>query len=307
MENIEIATKIENKGNKNKSFKFKYMTSEDTQEIYILGAAFVNNNKDKCNLIIDDNINCELREKYRFYKKGEHSITLVINDENINFSNLFKFEFPKSYDLYDQLMSALAETERDPFPNNFELPKKYNNLIDASSLENLDTSECIDLSYMFYGCHLIKDFNFIKNWDISKCKYFKGIFSFCSFKNLDFLLNWNLKNAITLENMFYGCIYLNDIKDIKNWDVKNVENFSGMFYCCESLIDANDLQNWNMSNAIDINFMFGYCKKLLTVDSLYKWKLNDKINKLNIIYRCNKLLNIPTIFKNTSEPECQIY
>jgi hypothetical protein len=183
MENIEIITEnqeIENKENKNKSFKFKYMTRKDKEEIFILGPIFVKNNKDKCNLIIDDSIDCELREKYRFNKKGEHSVTLVINDENINFSHLFCFEYIPEY------FSCLFN----------------NNLIDASSLENLNTSECIDLSFMFYECHLIKDFNFVKNWNVSKCKYFSGIFFCCNFKNLDFLSNWNLKNAIDLSNMF---------------------------------------------------------------------------------------------------------
>ena len=164
MENNEITTKIEDKGNKNKSFKFKYRTIKDKQEIFILGAEFIKNNKDKCNLIIDDNINCELRDKYRFNKKGEHSVTLVINEENINFSRLFKFEFSILYVL------------NHPLSDGYEICQMYNNLIDVSSLENLNTSKCIDLSYMFYGCHLIKDFNFVKNWNVSNCKYFKGIF-----------------------------------------------------------------------------------------------------------------------------------
>ena len=38
----------------------------------------------------------------------------------------------------------------------------YNNVIDASSLENLDTSEFRGLSYMFCGCHKIQDFSFWK-------------------------------------------------------------------------------------------------------------------------------------------------
>ena len=92
MEEVEIVGETQEKGykgNKNKSFKFKYLTSEDKQEIYILGPTFVKNNKDKCSLIIDDTINSELRDKYKFNKKGEHSVTLIINEENVNFSFLF--------------------------------------------------------------------------------------------------------------------------------------------------------------------------------------------------------------------------
>ena len=92
MEEVEIVGETQEKGykgNKKKSFKFKYLTSKDKQEIYILGPKFVKNNKDKCSLIIDDTINSELRDKYKFNKKGEHSVTLIINEENVNFSFLF--------------------------------------------------------------------------------------------------------------------------------------------------------------------------------------------------------------------------
>ena len=75
----------------------------------------------------------------------------------------------------------------------------YNNLIDASSLRDLDISECTNLSFMFCGCHGIKDFNFLSHWDISKCKIFDGIFIGCSFSNLNFLSYWKMENANSLK------------------------------------------------------------------------------------------------------------
>ena len=183
------------KGNKTKSFKFIYLTEEDKQEINILGDKFVLNNKNKCDLIIDEDINCELRSKYRFKEKGNHSVTLVINEEITNFSYLF------------------------------DINTKNINLIDVSSLSNLDTSEVTDISSMFYGCKNIEDFTFVKNWNVSRCKQLAFTFSNCVFKNLKFLENWDLSGALSLGSMFYSCINLNDIKDIKNWNVENVENF----------------------------------------------------------------------------------
>ena len=293
MEEVEIVRETqenEYKGNKNKSFKFKYLTSEDKQEIYILGPKFVKNNKDKCSLIIDDTINSELRDKYKFNKKGEHSVTLIINEENVNFSFLFAiFENSFLNDILDIIN------------------KSKTCLVDASSLENLDTCEYTDLSYMFCGCDKINDFNFVKKWDVSKCKNFESMFSYCRFNNLDFLSNWNLINAINLKHMFRYCINLNDINGIKNWNVENAENFNGMFYFCQNLIDVNALQYWNMNKAKDIRWMFASCKNLLYVDSLYKWKLNENVKKDNIIEGSNEILNIPSIFKNTSSSSCVIY
>ena len=101
-------------GNKSKSFKCKYFINEkESSEIYIFGENFVENNKNKCHLIINGN-DCELRPKYRFKTKGEQTVTLVIDQEIQNFQRMF----------YNYL----------------------NNLIDASSLANLDTSKCENLS-----------------------------------------------------------------------------------------------------------------------------------------------------------------
>ena len=302
MEEVEIVRETqenEYKGNKNKSFKFKYLTSEDKQEIYILGPTFVKNNKDKCSLIIDDTINSELRDKYKFNKKGEHSVTLIIKEENVNFSFLFCVWKNSLEELVVNNIYSMAKISDE---GNY----KIENLIDASSLENLDTCEYTDLSYMFCGCSKINDFNFVKKWDVSKCQNFESMFGCCRFNNLDFLSNWNLINAINLKHMFRYCINLNDINGIKNWNVENAENFNGMFCFCKNLIDANALQNWNMNKAKDIRFMFASCKNLLYVDSLYKWKLNENVKKDYIIYLSNEILNVPSIFKNTSS-SCVIY
>ena len=265
MEEVEIVGETQKngyKGNKNKSFKFKYLTSEDKQEIYILGPIFVNNNKDKCCLIIDDNINCELRDKYKFNRKGEHSVTLIINEENVTFS--FLFYIWKNSSFLHRFLDAVGNVPGNVGSKMFGKDKENytmdiceqfqlnNNLIDVSCLENLDTSEYADLSYMFCGCDKINDFNFVKKWDVSKCKNFEGVFGGCGFNNLDFLSNWNLINAINLEDMFRNCINLNDINGIKNWNVENAENFNGMFYFCQNLIDVNALQYWNMNKAKDI-------------------------------------------------------
>ena len=146
MEEVEIVGETkenEYKGNKKKSFKFKYLTSEDKQEIYILGPIFVKNNKDKCSLIIDDTINSELRDKYKFNKKGEHSVTLIINEENVNFSFLF-YIWKNSSFLHRFLddVGDVAEFGKENYKMDIcEQFQLNNNLIDVSSLENLDTSE----------------------------------------------------------------------------------------------------------------------------------------------------------------------
>lgn len=293
MEEVEIEPNFQGEskvGNKDKSFKFTYFTVKDQELINIFGEEFVNNNKDKCNLIIDDIINCELRTNYTFPLKGEHNVKLVINDENINFSGLFDFK------LRIDIINSLV-----PYSDTYfnEYLKQNNRVIDASSLVNLDTSQCTTLKGMFYGCANIKNFNFLKNWDVSKCTDFTGVFYGCSFTKLDFLEKWDVSNGKYFVDMFKYCVNLKTIKHIKNWNIGNGEIFIAMFDRCYSLVDANDLQDWNMSKAKDISYMFVWCRNLTSIDSLYKWKLNDKVTKTGIIQGCKELKNIPSAFKGT--------
>ena len=290
MEVAQLTPEINNHlGNKSKSFKFKYfIDKEESSEISIFGDIFVQNNKDKCHLIINGN-DCELRAKYKFKEKGEQTITLIIDQEIINYSKMFIHE--KSF--MDKM-----------FSNDVNNYYKNNNLIDVSSLENLDTSNCIDLSYMFCGCYKIKNFNFLLNWNVSNCKYFNCMFKDCSFSDVNFLSKWNIINAIKLSSMFRNCRNLKDIEGIKNWNVKNVVYFRRMFSHCINITDVNALQNWNMNNAKDISFMFFYCENLVNMDSLYKWNLSEKVDKTNIVNGCGKLCNVPSNIKSSS---CSIY
>ena len=135
-------------GNKSKSFKCKYFINEkESSEIYIFGEYFVENNKNKCHLIINGN-DCELRPKYRFKTKGEQTVTLVIDQETtINFQGMF--------------------CNKKDFLDNFDHYIMNDNLIDVSNFENLDTSRCEDLSRMFCGCRNLKNFDFLLNWQIA--------------------------------------------------------------------------------------------------------------------------------------------
>lgn len=285
IESIENEVKI--RGNKNKRFNLKYLIEEDNTETFLFGKSFVEANYDKCYLIIN-NIDTELTYKYIFPKKGEHIITLVIiDDNNLVFKGMFDIKIrdarthPKFFGCFIKFVS--------------------NKLIDISSLENLDVSNAKDLSYMFCGCSKVKNFDFLKKWDVAKCENFEGLFTGCSFFDINFLSSWNLIQATNLKGMFCGCRQLKNINGCKNWNVGKVQNFSGVFDCCLSLIDANALQNWNMSNATTIKCLFSDCVNLENMNSLFKWKLNNKVDKFNLTLRCVKLKNIPSNLKEKEE------
>ena len=296
IESIENEVKI--RGNKNKRFNLKYLIEEDNTETFLFGKSFVEANYDKCYLIIN-NIDTELTYKYIFPKKGEHIITLVIKDDNnLVFKGMFDIKIRNAEKTFLGLFRSSSERLRDL---DYFIKFVSNKLIDISSLENLDVSNAKDLSYMFCGCSKVKNFDFLKKWDVAKCENFEGLFTGCSFFDINFLSSWNLIQATNLKGMFCGCRQLKNINGCKNWNVGKVQNFSGIFDCCLSLIDANALQNWNMSNSTTIKFLFSDCVNLENMNSLFKWKLNYTVNKYGLTLRCDKLKNIPSNLKEKEE------
>ena len=282
------------KGNQDKSFDFIYLVNDIQSEINIFGETFVKRNKDKCYLIYNGKT-YKLSTKFTFITKGENIITLVIEEDDLRLRGMFCF------------FDVSGKKDEDFCFNISEDEDEENFLIDASSLEHLDVSLCTDLSFMFYNCKKVKNFDFLKGWDVSKAAYFTNMFTFCSFSNVSFLSKWNMKNAEDLEHMFWGCENLNDLTGIQNWKLENAKLFCRMFGNCKNLTDANALQYWNMSQAVDISYMFENCIKLVKINSLNNWKLDNKVDKQNVIFKCKNITNIPDIFKNTgNKSDCLI-
>ena len=106
-----------------------------------------------------------------------------------------------------------------------ELLELVNKLINErgndADLNDIDTSEITDMSYMFTYSKF--------NGDISK---------------------WDVSNVKNMQEMFYNSKFSGDIS---NWDVSNVNNMKYMF--CYSEFNV-DISNWDVSNVKDMSFMF---------------------------------------------------
>ena len=112
--------------------------------------------------------------------------------------------------------------------SNAELKELVDKLIkergNDADLNDIDTSEITDMSYMFTYSSFDGD---ISQWDVS-----------------------NVKN---MQEMFYNSKFTGENGDISNWDVSNVNNMKYMF--CYSEFNV-DISNWDVSNVKDMSFMF---------------------------------------------------
>ena len=111
--------------------------------------------------------------------------------ENSNFSILERLHINKNIDSYNYH----PKTNPELYELVGKLIKERGN---DANLNDIDTSEITDMSYLFYESKF--------NGDISQ---------------------WNVSNVKNMNNMFYRS-YFNG--DISKWDVSNVEYMYNMFY-----------------------------------------------------------------------------
>ncbi|EMW5404061.1 BspA family leucine-rich repeat surface protein, partial [Enterococcus faecalis] len=117
----------------------------------------------------------------------------------------------------------------------------FANMTDCSSiegLENLNTSNAINMSNMFFNCTSLISID-TSNFDTSKVTNMSGMFEtsimpgLSSLRFLD-VSNLDTSNVTDMSKMFLDCnslTYLN----LSNFDTSKVTNMSSMFYGCNSL------------------------------------------------------------------------
>lgn len=105
--------------------------------------------------------------------------------------------------------------------------------VDKIDVSEYDTSNIVDMSYMFANCSSLKELN-VSNFDTRNVVDMYGVFKFChSLVKLD-LSNFNTSNVNNMAYMFYGCLSLQEL-DLSNFSVKNVIYNLNMFRQCSKL------------------------------------------------------------------------
>ena len=123
------------------------------------------------------------------------------------------------------------------------------NNVEVIDISGWDTSNVIDMNFMFSQCKKLKKIIGIENLDVSKLEYANYMFyGGENLVELD-LTNWNPKLLQKTRYMFYGCLNLKIIKNIENWQLPNIKEVKYMFSGCTKL--DIDLSNWDLTNIKD--------------------------------------------------------
>ena len=133
-------------------------------------------------------------------------------------------------------------------------------LASIAGLENLNTDNVTDMSYMFYGCS--------------------------SLTSLD-LSNLKTDNLTDMSCMFRECSNLTNL-NLSSFKTDNVTDMSWMFYECSS-IKSLDLSGFNTNNVTNMEYMFGSCSDLQTIYAGDSWSIANVTRGVSTFSLCKNL------------------
>ena len=257
------------------NYKFEKENIKDNFNVDILGQIFVNNNKEKCFLIIKQKI-MELNKEINL--KDFFDVTTLIPPINL--------------DIY------LIERKRKVMTNLSFMFNDISTITDQSSFDKYNTSNIKEMIHMFYNCkskHLPES---IKNFKTENVTDMNHMFYNCSsVKELPDISNWNTKNVNDMSFMFSKCSSLKKFPNISKWNTENVIDMSDMCEKCSSITSLPDISIWNIRKVKYMNNMFRNCSKLKNIPDFSKWEINENTEIVNMFEGDITLENKPEFRK----------
>jgi len=259
--------------------------------IRLFGKKFVQNNINNCKIIIN-NKEQKICECYKINKNIDKNI-LKIKLKEIKTITDFSHMFGDDINKGCRGLISLPDIDNWNTKNITNMSYMFYNCESLKELKDIskwNTSNVTDMSYMFSCCTSLKSFPDISKWDMHNLKNISYIFHFCtSLVSLPDISKWNMKNVEDISYMFYNCIALVSLPDISKWIVDNVKNMNYMFYNCSSLIKLPDISKWNIKNIYYIDKIFDGCYSLALVENIHEWN-DDTKYKFYELFRDNETL-----------------
>lgn len=136
-------------------------------------------------------------------------------------------------------------------------------------LSSWDTSSATDLSYMFTGRTYFNQN--LDSWDVSSVTDMSWMFAICSAFNQP-LNNWNTTSLQDMHNLFFNASSFN--QSLSNWNTSSVTNMNRAFAYSTQFNQPLDL--WNVSNVTKMSSIFFNATSFN--QSLATWNLTSLVN-----------------------------
>ncbi|MCQ2402799.1 MAG: InlB B-repeat-containing protein [Lentisphaeria bacterium] len=202
------------------------------------------------------------------------------------------------------VVGGLGETEGDDIVQPYNMALWFYDCTALTTVKyrGLNVSQTVNISYLYYNCSSLKEFNDDKNEDLQKGDYadLKGL------KLNEMGKLWDIRN------MFYGC------KSFAYLDFKKIYPGGGSLfnksfanYCtnylfaeCSNLVYL-DISNWDFVDTHTLYYLFYNCEKLTTLE-LPKNFGQNALYISGLFYGCASLkeIKLDNFSKNGNWGEC---
>lgn len=177
---------------------------------------------------------------------SQTKLTSVTNFGNIGLTNL-SFAFKGATQLLSVPSSIPASV------TNVAGMFQYCTLFNSPAVTTWDTSNIINMNYMFAGA---TSFNQnIGSWNTSSVMYMTAVFNGATAFNQN-IGSWNTSSVVSMSEMFSGATVFNngDSSSINNWNTASVTDMSRMF--SNAVAFNQPIGGWNTSAVTDMSSMF---------------------------------------------------
>ena len=184
-----------------------YNVPNNSKEIKIFGYDFVEQNKNLCNII---------------YNNQEYDLSTTFNCENVK-DNLLKIKLNgiNNITVLNSMFQGCSQLSK------------------LTDLSNLDTNNVIMMESLFKDCKCL-ELPDISSWNVNNVGSMRSMFQGCSsLKSLPDISKWNMSSVMDTRYMFKGCSSLESLPDISKWDLpalklnnQKVGGIEDMFYGC---------------------------------------------------------------------------
>ena len=160
--------------------------------------------------------------------------------------------------------------------------------LESIDLSNWDVSKNTTFNHFFTDCYKLKDVNF-DGWDTSSCEIFAAMFNNCDALEYVDVSSFDTQNAYAFHQMFEYCYNLKKIDGLQNWDTRNIESFYEMFSCCYKLEEL-DLSSFVTTSLTDTFRNFNACSSLKTIYVGDGWDMSKVTSSAAMFSGCNNLV-----------------
>ena len=164
----------------------------------------------------------------------------------------------------------------------------FKNLTQIKGIENLNTANVTDMSYMFKNCSNLAKLD-VTHFNTAKVTTMNSMFTRCSnLAELD-LTHFNTANVTNMYEMFNGCSNLVKL-DVTHFNTAKVTTMFGMFTDCSNLTEL-DVTHFNTAKVTTMNSMFSGCSNLTELD-LTHFNTAKVTTMFLMFYACKSLTTI---------------